>query len=144
MEKIADVYTHIETENEYAWYKNGLLHREGGEPALIHKYGWGSEWFIDGVYSRPDNLPHIEHGNGALEWIYADGSSKRVYGSVEEYRNKNGHWHRDERDSDGLLLPAIVGELHPLLKKVHTYYLDGERVDRHGVPLRTEPEDYST
>jgi hypothetical protein len=139
MEKIADVYTHIETENSSIWFKNGRVHREGREPASIHK-GWGGKraWLIDGEYSREDNRPHIEYDSGTVEWRYADGRVKRVaYNGYEEYY-KDWEAHRDERDSDGLLLPAVITNTGK-----EQYFLHDREVDRHGVRLYESSSDES-
>jgi hypothetical protein len=136
MEKLTDVYTYLETEDSADWFKNGRHHREGGEPASIdkeHVWGGRKQWIIDGKYSRENGLPHIEYHTGALEWHYPNGTIKRVipWCKAEEYFKSSRCMsrHRDERDSEGLLLPALIERTGV------EYYLDDVKVDRHDVPL---------
>lgn len=134
MEKITDVYVHVETKNSSIWFKNGRAHREGGEPAVINT-GWGARkaWLIDGEY----NLPHIEYDFGTVEWRYTDRSVRRKREEIEEYY-KDYEIHRDERDSDGLLLPARVNLSD---RREDEYYLNGKQVNRMGVRLDESSEE---
>ena len=49
------------------WYKNGLIHREGG-PAIIHRDGWEC-WSRNGQVHREDG-PAIEWPGHEKAWWY--------------------------------------------------------------------------
>jgi hypothetical protein len=96
----------ITEDGDMYWYWSGELHRSGDQPAVI-KSGV-QEWWVDGSRHRDGDQPAIITEDGARFYC------------------KDSKLHRDARDSDGLLLPAIVNNYHQL------YYLNGQLVDREG------------
>jgi len=67
-----------------AWSKNGDLHRDGDNPAMI--YGDGTlEWYKNGLRHRDGDKPTMIDADGTLKWW------------------KNGDWHRDDDK------PAVIG-----------------------------------
>lgn len=60
-----------ESDENFVWYKDGLIHRIGG-PAVYskcHKCGenYVSCWLVDGLFHRDDG-PAVEHSTGHKEW----------------------------------------------------------------------------
>jgi hypothetical protein len=56
------------------WYKNGVYHRDGDKPAVIHVDTLS--WWKNGKCHRDDEKPAWIDANGPIEWL------------------KNGQWHR--------------------------------------------------
>jgi len=48
------------------WYVNGRLHRGGGLPAV--ERASGKEWWVDGQQHRDGGLPAVEWASGRKEW----------------------------------------------------------------------------
>jgi hypothetical protein len=99
----------------HEWKLNGLLHREENDemgqqlPAVIT--GYGMNWYILGKRNRDGNKPSIVT-NHVVAWY------------------KNSLKHREERDTDGLLLPARIEH-----DTCDMYYLLDIKVDRTGKPV---------
>lgn len=74
----------ITINNEQYWHKNGSLHRDGNEPAIIDSQG--KFWYKNGLLHRDNDGPAIIYLDGLLCWY------------------KHGEYHRDND------LPAII---HP-------------------------------
>ena len=53
------------------WYVNGILHREGGLPAVEYANGT-KEWYVNGELHREGGLPAVEWADGRKEW-YVNG-----------------------------------------------------------------------
>ena len=51
------------------WLKNGRPHREGGEPAIIHRNN-KKEWWYNGRQHRENDLPAVKDSDGSEEWWY--------------------------------------------------------------------------
>lgn len=49
------------------WEKDGLLHRDGDEPAVIHTDGT-REWWVSGQLHRNSDKPAVTRTDGHLEW----------------------------------------------------------------------------
>lgn len=132
-------YTHVRYEDHDSWYKNGTLHRDGDQPAQIFDCG-RKEWYQNGIPYRENGLPHAENPTGINEWYEVKCKNGRIvlWGTVIYEAGSWKGWysegvpHRDERDSDGLLLPAVVYSDG----REDEYYIRGKRVDRHGIPLK--------
>lgn len=56
----------IDADGTEYWYQNGKLHRTDG-PAFIIKDGYQG-WFFNGDYHRNGDEPAIIHADGSLEW----------------------------------------------------------------------------
>ena len=109
---------------EAHYYRNGLFHRDGGQPAREYFYGSNdgkpteAEYWKNGELHREDG-PAIERFNGAKEW-YQNGKLHRENGPAVELNNdffykewrQNGKLHR----IDGPALESSTGT------KVWYYY----------------------
>ncbi len=52
------------------WYRNGRLHRDGERPAIV-RAGGGQEWYYHGLRHRTRGLPAVIRGNGVCEhWVF--------------------------------------------------------------------------
>ncbi len=72
----AFVYNNQVGGNEYhAWYRNGKVHRDGGEPAII-TLEW-KRWMRNGEYYRDNDLPTEEYASGTKVWY--QGKSRRMH-----------------------------------------------------------------
>lgn len=149
MQKLTDVYTYdpcctypgyiwSRPRGAQIWYKNGLFHREGDLPAVIADNGSAVYYCIDGVYHRDGDLPAVEEV-GIVEAWYVHGELHRVGGPAmilmwdPNRRNEclyyqHGLLHRDERDSEGNLLPAVF--YGPYIGS--RFYLNGVEVNKDG------------
>jgi hypothetical protein len=157
---VTDVYTYDFSEHHRAqiWYKNGLIHRDGDQPAWITEDG-ECRWYKDGLIHRDNDLPavvkdneqewyshgvlHRDNGEPAIvsprykAW-YVNGKRHRdendlpaEEGPYHKYWLKNGDLHRDTRDPQtGLLLPALIYRADET-----SCYLNGVQVDEHGKPI---------
>jgi len=90
------------------WYKEGVLHRDGDQPAVIYANG-DQEWFKEGNRNREGDRPAIIFADGDHEWwkegkLHRDGDQPAVIGANgnQEWW-KEGKWHRDGDQ------PAIIG-----------------------------------
>ena len=82
--------------DDFYWYKNGLLHRLDG-PAVIFKDG-GYEWRIRGILHRSNNEPAVSYANGHKEW-YIYGKLHNLNGpAVINIKGDVEYW------EDGILL----------------------------------------
>lgn len=120
---------------EAHYYRNGLLHRDGGQPAREYFYGSNdgkpteAEYWKNGELHREDG-PAIERSNGAKEWYQngkfhrEDGPAVEAYGAKEWYRN--GELHRE----DG---PAIE-----MLDGTKEWYQEGKRHREDGPAIEKE------
>ena len=95
--KIWDVYIRqhsnftgclIDKDNDIAWYKNGLVHRENA-PAIEFTNG-DKEWWLNGNYHR-ENGPAIERADGRKEW-WLNGQVHRVDGPAIERPDGSKQW----------------------------------------------------
>jgi len=67
------------------WFKNGLIHRDGDRPAIIHRFY--KKWYRDGVIHRDGDRPaHI--GKYDKCW-YKDGRLHRDVGPAMIYHDEN-------------------------------------------------------
>jgi hypothetical protein len=105
MEKLTDVYTEESIpEPGYinlngsscikTWYKNGLRHREGDQPAVVHSSG-RREWWVDGVLHRAGDLPAITEeltppSVGSYTAWYSYGRLHRTGGQPAVIRTNSG------------------------------------------------------
>ena len=91
------------------WRRNGKLHRDGDEPAVV--YGNGTKvWYKDGKKHRDGDRPAIEYANGDMFW-YVRGTNHRdggqpaiVMADGDMSWMINGKYHRDGGR------PAFVGD----------------------------------
>jgi hypothetical protein len=134
----AEQYTHVRCLCRDAWYKDGELHRDGDQPAIIFDSG-RKEWYANGIPYRENGLPHAENLDGTREWYEVSRENGRIVWDTAIYETNTwkgwyseGVPHRDERDSEGLLLPALIR-----YNGIDEYYIHGKLVDRHGTPLRS-------
>jgi len=114
------------------WYKNGKFHRDERDengftlPAIIYSNGT-REWYKDGEKHRDEKengftLPAVVKRNGTKEWWqndkpFRDDKDEDGYFlpnmTVQDkhkvwLKDKNWAFHRDEKDKNGLTLPAII------------------------------------
>lgn len=91
------------------------------------------EWYQNGIPFRENGLPHVEIPGGVRIW-YDSGLNIVLY-ETSSWKGwyLKGIPHREERDSEGLLLPAV----EHYNERENEYYLNGLRVDRHGTPLES-------
>jgi hypothetical protein len=149
MQKLTDVYTYdpcctsTETIGSHffgaqIWYKNGVEHRDGDLPAVISADGSAKYYCYDGYCHRDGDLPAIE--SGACKRWYVHGTLHRVGGPAkivvqpsctEYFYYQNGYCHRDERDDEGNLLPAVFSEPSDSDEQ---FYIEGYRKNRDGTP----------
>jgi len=65
----------INNNNDKAWFKNGLKHREDGQPAVECAKGYNNNsykaWFKNGQRHREDG-PAIEFADGSKRWHLND------------------------------------------------------------------------
>lgn len=60
------------------WYKHGLKHRLDGYAVIIKKDNWiRVEWWKDGYLHRDGNNPAIVDSNGCMEW-WVEGIQQRI------------------------------------------------------------------
>jgi hypothetical protein len=143
-------------EDAQIWFKNGLIHRDGDEPALIQEDG-GRRWYKEGVLHRDNDLPAIVTTDSQEWWVngmwhrdngepaivspnfkawYVNGKRHRendlpAEDGLFKFWYKNGVRHRDATDPQiGLLLPASIWSPDET-----RWYLNGVRVDEHGKPI---------
>ena len=91
------------------WYKEGELHREKDQPALIHARGV-QIWLREGKFHREGDQPARINSNGTQEWwkegkIHRDRDQPAII-------NANGYrawWKEGKRHRDGVR-PAIIYE----------------------------------
>jgi len=154
MEKLTDVYTYDPccTLPKYQgshlfgaqiWYKNDSIHREGDLPAVIAEDGSAVYYCIDGVCHRDTDLPAVEQFGTFKAW-YVHGELHRVggpakivfqpCGGVEYFYHQHGLLHRDERDSEGALLPANFTEMPSGVHLYEQFFLEGRCVNKDGTP----------
>jgi hypothetical protein len=126
-------YTHIKSDEVEAWYKDRKLHRDDNHPARI--YDGRKDWFQNGIPYRENGLPHTEYSNGTKEWYEVCYENGRIVwysaiyeGLTSKTWSSKGRLHREERDLDGLLLPARI-----YYDGREQYFIHGEEVNRHGV-----------
>jgi len=86
-----------------AWFVNGVRHRDGDQPAYVSRTT--SAWFVNGVRHRDGDLPAIEDVWGDRQWykngkLHRDGDLPAIEGGTK-YWSVNGVLHRE----DG---PAVV------------------------------------
>lgn len=87
--------------------RDGLIHREGDLPAVIHADG-GQEYFRHGLRHRDDDLPAVVQADGYSRW-YRNGIVHRegdlpaiVHSDGSRWWMQQGRYHRDGD------LPAII------------------------------------
>jgi len=118
MEKLTDdfytyeVITEGRSEGPYlleagaeVWRKNGLLHRDGDQPAYVSRNG--RAWFANGVRHRDGDLPALEDVWGYRQW-YKNGKRHRDGGlPAIDYLNGAKYWYVNNclHREDG---PAVV------------------------------------
>lgn len=117
-DKIINITKIFKDETRYhrKWYKNGLLHRDNDEPAIVK--GNKKEWFLNGIHDRVNNLPAVCEFNKKM-W-FKDGQLHSINdhpaiinGSRQEWYNKN----KLHRNND---LPAVID------KDIQMWYIDGK------------------
>lgn len=103
------------------WRKNGLLHREGDDPAV--KYADGTmEWWNENLLDRKNGEPAVVTADGNL-FYYEDGVQHRNGGPAVEKSDgtivfmEDGVYHRNEEEG-----PSVI---HP--DGGMTYFKDGKR-----------------
>lgn len=101
------VTLHIYGNRKQEWYKNGKIHRDDDQPAIIHESGT-KEWYKYGERHRDNDQPAIITANGSKEW-YKEGKHHRegdqpaiITSSGSKYWYHNGKPHRDNNQ------PAII------------------------------------
>jgi len=111
------------------WCNDKGLHRDGDQPAIVYDNG-RMDWYQNGIPFRENGLPHVEEPCGTKIW-YDSGLNIVMY-ETSSWKGwyLSGIPHREERDSDGLLLPAV----ERYNGQEDEYYLNGGRVDRCGGP----------
>ena len=67
----------IRPDGTLIWYQKGMIHRDGGLPAIVEPDG-GRKWLVNDRFHRDGDLPAIDCANGCRSWY------------------KNGEKHRDE------------------------------------------------
>ena len=70
-----DRHAVIDEKGTQSWYKEGMLHREGDQPAKILWNG-AQEWYKEGVLHRDGDQPAIIYANGTQVW-YKEGKTHR-------------------------------------------------------------------
>lgn len=121
------------TGGSVVYMKNGKVHRDGDQPAIITRDE--RIYARDGLIYREGDRPAYEHSSGLKRWyvnglMHREGDLPAVEGVYGTYWCKNGGTHRDTRDENGYLLPAIVQ-----VGVSDSYYLNDKEVDREGNSL---------
>jgi hypothetical protein len=76
------------------WWKNGRHHRDGDKPAEIDADGT-LVWWKNGVYHRDGDLPAVINADGTLAW-WKNGQWHRTTGpAVIRPNNKHEYWIND-------------------------------------------------
>ena len=109
----------IDSNGSQFWYKNGELHRDVDQPAIIYNGSQG--WYKNGELHRDGDQPAFVWSDGSQQWyqngkLHRDGDQAAVIwadGNKEWW--KNGQRHRD-RDQ-----PAVI---HP--DGTQEWYTNGE------------------
>lgn len=71
---------YYDIEGNIMTFKDGKLHSNGDEPAIIWANG-DKEWFQNGSYYRDNMKPHLEYADGTCNWVYND----MFYSDYNEY-----------------------------------------------------------
>jgi hypothetical protein len=142
MEKLPtyDVYTqdimYMDMDSRVAdvWRMNGVVHRDGDQPAIITEDG-DMYWYSHGLRLDDGDQPAIILRNGKKYWYFhgnchRDGDQPAIIDSRRVIFASNGLIHRETRDSNGLLLPAVIEEGYT------ECYLNNIVVNREGDPLK--------
>lgn len=111
------------------WFSHGKRHRAGGAPAVVSASR--IEYYVNDTRHRDGGPADILIRPG-----YAVGPGRSPGYRVCEYR-RHGIVHRNERDEQGLLLPAVYTEPRGTYI-ADKYYLDGVEVNRDGTPCENE------
>lgn len=75
------------------WYKNGLIHRDGGLPAIECVNGHRG-WYEHGEFHRDGGLPASVWANGSRHW-YRHGKHYRDSNlPTTEHQDGRKHWYR--------------------------------------------------
>jgi HSP20 family molecular chaperone IbpA len=74
-----DMYAVNDQNYEKRWYKHGLLHRDGDLPA-IEDIDENKAWYKHGVLHRDGDLPAFIGKNGTMKWYINGEVQKIVYG----------------------------------------------------------------
>jgi len=105
------------TEDTYAWYYNGVLHR--------HTRFYGSELLFDSVMMRTN----IAYDPDTNEYIFLDSDVSNEY---KEYLNMDIDWRDDHDTVDGYENTAShvfteIGDYTPIVRAVNKYGLEATR-----------------
>ncbi len=77
------------------WYKNGILHSENDQPAIMYQNGVTRYWYKDGIFHREGDKPAVVRQNGDQHW-YKDGKLHRENDKPALVRqNGDQHWYND-------------------------------------------------
>ncbi len=99
--------TYTSLDGTQRWYKDGVLHRDDDEPAVIYPSGT-YEWHKDGKLHRDGDEPALIFAGGTRKW-YKNGKLHRDDGKpAVAKRNGTQYWYKDgklHRDGDE---PALI------------------------------------
>jgi hypothetical protein len=104
----------------FAWYKDGVLHRDGDLPAIIFDNGQ-MEWYNNGRPHRDGDKPAVMDTKGNMSWV-VHGRIHRAYDAGVSAKDQpaviledgsrrwycNDVLHRDTVDINGEPLPAVI------------------------------------
>jgi hypothetical protein len=101
--KIKLLETHTDIDGVQKWYKNGKLHRDGDQPAVITRPVNGDQyWYQDGKRHRDGDKPAmILLSIGSRGWYqngkqHRDNGPSRTFADGTEFWYQNGKQHRDD------------------------------------------------
>jgi hypothetical protein len=100
------------------WYVNGVIHREGNEPAIITSDGT-RQWIQNGKFHSDAMHPAIQHANGDKIWLN-NGKYHSYNDQPALITNVTKQWYKDgvlHRSND---MPAIIRS-----DGTHEWYKDG-------------------
>lgn len=94
------------------WYADGVLHRDGDEPAVVLADG-SRKWYTNGALHRNGGEPAIQMTDGVTAWhvhgaLHRDGDRPAFVSRLSQIWAKNNVVHRDSTDEYGNLLPARI------------------------------------
>lgn len=82
------------------WYKDGVIHRDGGLPAIVKDGGKTQYWIEEGKYHRDGDKPAIIVKTGRQEWFLHGKRHRDVGPALIDPKTKTvKYYHEDEEYS---------------------------------------------
>lgn len=85
--------------NVEMWYKDGVLHRGDGGPAVIHNDN--RYWYVDGLRHREDGPAIDSKGQSKQYWLNGQRLSPKEYKKEMARRSRKGHYGRRKLSIEG-------------------------------------------